>query len=581
MGLVSELRRRNVFRMVVLYAVAAWLIMQVAEVVVTLAALPTWSGQIVLALLAVGFPIALIFSWFYELTSEGISLEQDVPPGESITHVTGRRLDFLVISLLCAAVILFAYDKWWTGPPTDASIAVLPFVNMSDDASNEYFSDGLSEELLNLLAKVPELRVTSRSSAFAFKGQEIDISEIAQKLNVAHILEGSVRKSGNQVRITAQLIEARSDTHLWSETWDRALVDIFAIQDEIAAEVVTQLRVKMLGARPKASVTDPNAYAFYLQARFVSNQMTPANLQNAVELFQKALSIDSTYVPAWDGLAQALTNQANSGLRPGEGYGPARKAASKALEIDPTYSRSHGRLGWISLFEDGNLKAAARHYERALELDPTDMASLNGAATLLQMLGRLDKAIDFKTHIIARDPVFPAGHANLGIANLYAGRLEAASSSFRTTLTLSPDYIGAQCLLSMAMLLGGDARSALRVARLESFEPYRLICLGLAHHALGDAAKSDEALQQLIREHSKGWAYNIGYIFAYRGEADAAFLWLEKAVEYKDGGLADIAVQPFFANLHNDPRWYEFLERLGKTNTQLATIDFSFSLQEE
>ena len=192
MGLMSELRRRNVFRMVVLYAVASWLIMQVAEVIIALANLPNWIGPTTLGLLATGFPIALIFSWFYEITSQGISLEKDVRPGESITHATGRRIDFLVISLLCAAVILFAYDKWWIGPPPEASIAVLPFVSMSDDASNEYFADGLSEELLNLLAKVPELRVTSRSSAFAFKGQKIDVSDVAQQLNVAHILKGSM-----------------------------------------------------------------------------------------------------------------------------------------------------------------------------------------------------------------------------------------------------------------------------------------------------------------------------------------------------------------------------------------------------
>ena len=505
MSLLKELKRRNVLRVGAAYVVAAWLLIQVSETIFPLFGYGDTPARLVVIVLAIAFIPSLIFSWVFEITPEGLKRDADVDREQSITHVTGKKLDRIILVVLALALAYFALDKFVLDPTRDAelveetmqkvrsdvlvesygdkSIAVLPFVNMSDDASNEYFSDGLSEELLNLLAKVPELRVTSRSSAFAFKGQDIDISEVAQKLNVAYILEGAVRKSGNQVRITAQLIEGRSDTHLWSDTWDRALVDIFAIQDEIAAEVVTQLKVKMLSARPKAAVTDPNAYAFYLQARFVGNQMTPANLQNAVELFQKALSIDSTYVPAWDGLAQALTNQANSGLRPGEGYGPARKAARKALEIDPTYSSSHGRLGWISLFEDGNLKAAARHYERALELDPADTASLNGAATLLQMLGRLDKAIDFKTYITARDPVFPAGHANLGIASLYAGRLEAASSSFRTTLTLSPDYIGAQCLLSMAMLLGGDARSALRAARLESFEPYRWWSAWLAWQA--------------------------------------------------------------------------------------------------
>jgi len=196
-----------VLRMLVLYVVAAWLIMQVAEVVIGLANLPHWIGPGILGLLAIGFPIAIMFSWFYELTPEGLKLEKDIDAAESITHVTGRRLDFIVISLLCAAVILFAYDKWWTSGPPVQSIAVLPFENMSDDASNEYFSDGISEEILNLLAQVPELQVTSRSSAFSFKGQNLDVPTMAARLNVAHVLEGSVRKSGNQLRITAQLIE--------------------------------------------------------------------------------------------------------------------------------------------------------------------------------------------------------------------------------------------------------------------------------------------------------------------------------------------------------------------------------------
>ncbi len=304
MGLVSELRRRNVFRMVVLYAIAAWLIMQVAEVIIDLANLPHWIGPTILALLAVSFPIALIFSWFYELTSEGISLEIDVAPSESTTQVTGRRLDFIVMSLLCAAVILFAYDKWWIGGPPQQSIAVLPFENMSADPEQEYFSDGISAELLNLLTKIPELRVISRASAFSYKGKDIDIPTVAEQLNVAHVLEGSVRKAGNRVRITAQLIEARSDTHLWSETYERTLDDIFATQDEIAARVVEQLKLTLLGDAPTVQATDPEAYALVLQARYLRHQMTPDSLDKSIALLEQALAIDPDYAAAWAGLAR-------------------------------------------------------------------------------------------------------------------------------------------------------------------------------------------------------------------------------------------------------------------------------------
>ena len=422
MGLMSELRRRNVFRMVVLYAVASWLIMQVAEVIIALANLPNWIGPTTLGLLATGFPIALIFSWFYEITSQGISLEKDVRPGESITHATGRRIDFLVISLLCAAVILFAYDKWWIGPPPEASIAVLPFVSMSDDASNEYFADGLSEELLNLLAKVPELRVTSRSSAFAFKGQKIDVSDVAQQLNVAHILKGSVRKSGNQVRITAQLIEARSDTHLWSETWDRTLVDVFAIQDEIAAEVVSQLKVTMLGAGPVSTVTDPKAYALYLQAKHFAALFTPEAMDKAVALYQHVLDIDPDYANAWNGLSKVYLNQAGRSLPWREGLRLAREAAIEALSLDSEISDVHRNLGWIAILYEGHLAVGARHFERAISLPPSDLSELSDAASMFQFLTRFDEAITIREYLVAQNPVKASNYYNLGAALLYVRR---------------------------------------------------------------------------------------------------------------------------------------------------------------
>jgi len=245
MSIFRELKRRNVLRMAVLYAVVAWLIMQVAEVIIGLANLPEWIGPIILALLAVGFPIALIVSWFYEVTPEGISLEKDVAAAESITHVTGRRLDFLVISLLCAGLILFAYDKWWIGPPPEKSIAVLAFENMSGDPEQEYFSDGISEEILNLLAQIKPLKVIARTSSFLFKSKDVDIATMAAQLNVRHILAGSVRRSGNRVRITAQLIDAADSTHIWSQTYDRELDDVFAVQEEIAAAISDALKLQL------------------------------------------------------------------------------------------------------------------------------------------------------------------------------------------------------------------------------------------------------------------------------------------------------------------------------------------------
>ena len=581
MSLVSELRRRNVLRMVVLYVIAAWLIIQVADVLIDLAKLPDWIGTTTLGLLAVGFPIALIFSWFYELTPAGISREKDVAPEESITHATGRRLDFIVISLLCAGIILFAYDKWWIGGPPQQSIVVLPFVNISGDASNEYFSDGISEELLNLLTKIPELRVISRSSAFSYKGKDIDIPTIAEELNVAHVLEGSVRKAGNQVRITAQLVEARTDTHLWSETYERTLDDIFATQDEIAARVVEQLKVTLLGDAPTVQATDPKAYSLVLQARYLGRQVTPDADEKSIALFEQALVIDPDYAAAWAGLANGYANQAGQGLRPfDEGYTLAREAASQALVLDPAYAPAHGSLARIAMAYDRDMLAAARHYERALAMEPANTDSISSASTLAASLGRLDQAIALAEYAVARDPVSPSGHANLGLFYRDAGRLDEAIASFRTTLTLSPGYIGAQHFIGEALLLKGEPESALVAMQKEAFEGWRLIGLVMAHYALGQAAASDAALSELIEKYEQEWAYNIAYVLAFRGEADRAFEWLNKAVAYNDPGLAEITIEPLFANIHFDPRWLPLLENIGKSPEQLAAIEFKLTLPE-
>ena len=337
MGLISELRRRNVLRMVVLYAVAAWLIMQVAEVIIGLANLPEWIGPTILGLLAVGFPIALIFSWFYELTPEGISLEKDVAAAESIMHVTSRRMDFIVISLLCAAVILFTYDKWWIGPPPEQSIAVLPFVNMSNDPDNEYFSDGISEELLNVLAKIEDFRVTGRTSSFSFKGKDTDIQTIGEKLHVQTILEGSVRKAGDQVRITAQLVNVEDGYRLWSETYDRNLNNIFEVQDEIAIAVVSALRLE-LPTRPAPSGrtggVDPTAYRHYLQGRFLAHGSTAEEIDLGLAHLRETSRLDPSFAPAYAAIADAMIVKAFFSTSPSaEIVGEARTAAQSAMMV--------------------------------------------------------------------------------------------------------------------------------------------------------------------------------------------------------------------------------------------------------
>ncbi len=580
MNFLSEIKRRNVLRMALLYGVTAWLIMQVADVVIGLATLPEWSGQAVLGVLAVGFPIALIFAWIYEITPEGVKLEKEVDRSESIAHVTGRRMDFVVIAVLAAAVIVFAYDKWWLGPndgfrPPPNSIAVLAFANMSPDSDQEFFSDGISEELLSLLAKVPELQVISRTSAFSFKDKDVKLTDVARELNVAHILEGSIRWAGDRLRITAQLIDTQSDSHLWSETYDRTLDDIFVIQDEIAAAVVGKLKVTLLGAAPMVDETDPQAYALYLQARFLSRQGTPENWEQAIAMFEQVLDIDPGYAPAWIGLANVYGRQADNSLRPvEEGYALSAQATTQALALDPSYAPAHARLGWIALHNQGDLAAAALHYQRALELDPTNTGIIFSAASLAESLGRLEQVIALEQYALIRDPLDPVAHNNHGDSFLSAGRFDEAIASFRTALTLSPGYIGAQYRIGVALLLKGEPEAALDAMQQEPFKAWRLIGLAMAHHALGQQTDSDAALAELIENYEQDAAYNIAYVIAFRGETDRAFEWLDKAVVYNDPGLAEIVNEPLFANVRSDPRWLAFLVSIGKAPEKLARIEF-------
>jgi len=460
------------------------------------------------------------------------------------------------------------------------SIAVLPFVNMSDDASNEFFSDGLSEELINLLAKIPGLRVTSRSSAFSYKGKDFKIADVGRELNVSNVLEGSVRKAGNQVRITAQLIKVDGDVHLWSETFDRSLDNIFAIQDEIASAVVAQLKVTLLGDAPVVRETAPEAYALYLQGRYLRRQHTAGAFEQAQTLLQQALAIDPGYAAAWVELGAVYPYQANLGLRPiDEGYTLSREAMNKALAIDPEFAPAYGRLGLIAMFYDNNLAAAAQHFERALLLEPANSDIIANSANLTASLGRLDESIALAKFVVARDPVNPSAHSSLGVLYAFAGRWDEAIVSYSTALTLSPDRSGTQYHIGMAMLFKGEPNAALEAMQSDD-SVWGMIGLPLAYHALGRVGESDAALAELIEQYEQGAAYNIAYVLAYRGEADRAFEWLDTAVQFKDAGLAQILGAPFFANIHDDPRWLPFLERIGRSPEQLAAIEFRVTLPE-
>jgi adenylate cyclase len=605
MSFFAELKRRNVFRVAAAYAVVAWLLIEVSDTVFPRLGLPEWTVTLVIALLLLGVPVALFFAWAYELTPEGLKREQDVDRSKSITPHTGKKLDRAIMVVLALGLAFFAFDKFVLDPQRDEtmkaanvaaveearqagrseavtnaaddrSIAVLPFVNMSDDPGNEYFSDGISEELLNLLAKIPDLKVTSRSSAFSYKGKDIKLNQVAQELNVAHILEGSVRKSGNTLRITAQLIDARSDTHLWSETYDRSLDNIFAIQDEIAGAVVAQLKITLLGELPQVQETDPEAYALYLQARHLGRLGTAEGYEQSIALNEQALAIDPEYPAAWVHLAGNYINMAGDLLPRDDGYALARGATEKALAIDPVYAPAHSRLGWIAMAYDNDMAQAARHYERALQLDPNDINIISNAASLLFTLGRVDESIAIDEYVAARDPVNPVGHSNLAASYRFAGRWDDAIASLETALRLSPGRLFAHYFKGMALLLKGDLEAALEAFSQESYEQYRVLGQAIALYALGRQEEHQAKLNELIERWGEERPSVVAVVYAYRGDTDRAFEWLNKSAQ-EEGGAFD-PMDPLLKPLADDPRWLPFLESIGKSPEQLAAIKFEVKL---
>jgi adenylate cyclase len=603
LSLFNELKRRNVFRVGVAYIVVAWLVAQVLQLVFESFGTPEWVMKTVLVLLAAGLPFALFFAWAFEMTPEGLKRESEVDRAQSITPQTGKKLNTLIFAVMALAIAYFSYDKFVltagrdaalveaakqtvseqvamgdAPAQTDNSIAVLPFVNMSDDAGNEYFSDGLSEELLNLLAKVPELRVAARTSSFSLKGKEIQIAEVGEILKVAHVLEGSVRKSGNRVRITAQLIKADDGYHLWSETFDREMDDVFAIQDEIALKVVEALKVTLFGEAPSVGETNPAAYALVLQARHFQHQRSADSLERAEALYKQAIEEVPDYAAAWTGLSGVYREQAGNGLRPiAEGYQLASKAADQAIAIDPEYAPGHAARGEIALLRN-DPRTAAVQLQKALELDPANTDIITNAAKLVEMLDAPDKAIALLQFVIERDPVNADGHAGLGRSFRVSGRWDEAIEAYQTSLALSPARYGSYQGIGEALLFKGEAEKALETYALEPDEEWRTKGMAMAYHTLGRHEEFEAAFTELRDKWGKDWPSEIAHVYNWIGDKDAAFEWLNKAVDQNEDGLNQQYYQPLLRSLHDDPRWSAFRARTIGSAEALREIAFEVEL---
>ena len=595
MSLFNELKRRNVIRVGIAYVVVAWLLLQVADVILNNIEAPAWLFHATLMFLGLGFILVLVFSWAFEMTPEGIKRERDVDRSQSITPQTGKKLNQLITVVMVLALAYFVIDKFVLSAARDAalveattlavteqvaseadvpvepetssasqSIAVLPFVNMSSDEEQEYFSDGLSEELLNLLAKIPDLKVASRSSAFSYKGKDFKIEDVGRELNVAHVLEGSVRKSGNQVRITAQLIKTADGFHLWSETWDRSLDNIFAIQDEISKAVVDQLKIKLLGEAPKAQVVDPEAYALFLKGRYLHMKYGKVNFENAVEAYRQALVIEPDYAEVWAALSSAYASQVVGGyLARDEGATLAREAVNRALELDPNLATAWARLAMIQKMFDWDWEGTKASVNKALELAPNDMVVLGQAASLALNLGQAEKALQLQLKMLANDPLNLIAQYNLGHALLVMGRLDESAAAFHRLLELNPEDWGTHGMLASIWLMQGDAQKAWDELELEidpdSQEYGRILVLP----ALGREAEARQRLDAYILK-NQSWAPTyIAGIYVSFGDVDKAFDWLERAYQNRDAAMTTLLQDPLLIKLKDDPRWNELLDRVG------------------
>lgn len=554
MRFLAELRRRKVIQTAVLYAAFAWVSLQVAELLFDMLDVPRWGLRLVFVLLLIGFPLALLLSWMHQLTPSGLQRESaasdaPAPPGTPASHTVAAALP----------VAAAADDA-----PAERSIAVLPFANLSEDKANEYFADGLSEELLNLLSRVQGLRVVARTSSFSFKGRTASAAEIARELKVTHLLEGSVRRSGSRIRITAQLIRARDSSHVWSQSFDRDLSDIFAVQDEIAVAVARGLELKLFGApAPKAQPTDPRAYALYLQGRHFFSLYSATGYAQAIPALEGALAIDPGFAPAWGILGALYWGQANNSLIPyEEGARKARLASEKALALDPEQAEPMSLLGLLDVIEHRDVAGGLQRIHRALELEPHNQRVLSRAANVARQRGRTEEAIRYAEQALNADPLSPNAHAVLGLTYYYAGRLDDAEAMRRKLLALSPGWLSGHYYLGRILLERGDARAALAAMEQEPSPMWRRTGLALVHHALGNRAASDAAFEELRKEDPVGIAYQFAEIHAFRGEIDLAFEWLERAEATNDSGLTDAITNPLMRTLHGDPRWEALVARL-------------------
>jgi TolB-like protein/Flp pilus assembly protein TadD len=572
----AELKRRNVYKVAVAYAVVAWLLIQAASILFPTFEAPSWVMKVFVAVVSAGFPIALILAWAFELTPEGLKRTEfaDEPP----TKASRNRGWIYVVTIGGAISIgLFFLGRYTVTSKQSGSveapaksIAVLPLVNTSGDPGNDYFSDGLSEELIAVLAKIPGLKIIGRSSSFLFKGKSDDSRTIGEKLGVTNLLEGSVRKQGDRVRIVAELINAADGRALWSETYDRELKDVFAVQSEIATAVTEQLKIKLLGAPAKSDAAPSNdnlaAYNALQQGTFYFRLSTEEGTRKATEFYGEAIRLDPRYALAYAQLSAAWRQLAATWLVGGgeadEGFTKARNAAQTALALAPDLAAAHEALGFLLVTPDLDFAAAEAEFRKAEKLAPADAGPKFALSFLFAAQGRLAEAENIMRQTLALDPLGVTRYLNLARILIAGGRYDKAEAALRKAIELQPAAARLHAYLTTLDVIRGNAAAALQDAQLEPKGFWQDYALALAQQAQSDHAAADAALQTLIDKYAVGGPFQIATVYGLRKEPDKMFEWLERAYTEHDPGLTQLLGTPFIMNYRDDPRFAALCQKL-------------------
>jgi len=573
---LAELKRRRVFRVMVGYGIFAFAVLQVTEPIMHGAHLPDWVLTVVLGALALGFPVALILAWVFDLTAQGVRRTPPARGSGGTFFSRGRLAALLVGAVLVGALPGVAWYLWKQSGEREPgaatavatpSIAVLPFADMSPPKDQDYFSEGVAGEILDALSRVRGLRVPGRSSSFWFKGKNVEPAEIARKLGVTHLLEGTVQRSGSKVRISAEVVNASSGGRVWSQTYEREIADIFTIQDEIARSVVLALAPVLLAGSaplPSSRTSDPEAYRLFLLGRFLNGQATRESLEQAVETLERSAAIDPRFAPTQALLAFAYGNLAN--YRKGQESLRLRKAAKAASEqavaLAPSSAWGYAPRAWYRTSYDLDWEGAAVDLDRGLAIDPASEFMLNAQAMFLLSQGRTHEAVEVQRRTVDRDPLSAIHTFVLALALLEDTQYPEAREWARRAQELSPGYLSPYAILGWVALSTGNPQEAIASWEKLPDGPGRIAAMAVALNALGRERESLDALARLERERPDALGIIAG-VRAWRGDLDGAFDVLHRAVREERGSLWNAKFTRLLLPLRGDPRFSDLLRRLN------------------